>query len=160
MSSVDPNRAGYGADHDQGVTPGPFSSTGEADLREDIEGRSLGDLVGRLSGDFTRLVRLEIALAKSEAKEEATRAGKGVGMLGGAGLAGNLALVFVSLTVMFALGNVMDLEWAALIVTAIWVLVAGVLAALGRTALKTVEPLPETTQTLKEDAQWAKTRHG
>jgi uncharacterized membrane protein YqjE len=127
-------------------------------LRSDIEGRSLGELVGRLSSDFTRLVRLEIALAKTEAKEEAARAGKGVGMLGGAGLAGNLALVFVSLTVMFALAEAMELVWAALIVTVVWAVVAAVLASVGRKALKSVEPLPKTTQTLKEDAQWAKSQ--
>lgn len=153
MSTADP---GYGQGYDADVS----TSTHDDALRSEIEGRSLGDLVGRLSNDFTRLVRLEIALAKSEAKEEATRAGKGVGTLGGAGIAANLALVFVSLTVMFALGNVMDLEWAALIVTVVWAVVAAVLASTGRKALKTVEPLPETTQTLKEDAQWAKTRHG
>jgi uncharacterized membrane protein YqjE len=129
-------------------------------LRSDIEGRSLGELVGRLSQDFTRLVRLEIALAKTEAKEEAARAGKGVGMLGGAGVAGNLALVFVSLTVMFALAEAMDLVWAALIVTVVWVVVAAVLASMGRKSLKSVQPLPKTTQTLKEDAQWAKTQRG
>jgi uncharacterized membrane protein YqjE len=131
----------------------------ERALREDIEGRSLGDLVGRLSGDFSRLVRLEIALAKGEAKDEAARAGKGAGLLGGAGVAANLALVFVSLTVMFALANVMDYAWAALIVTVVWAVVAAVLASVGRKALKSIQPPPETTETLKEDAQWVKTRH-
>lgn len=152
MSTVDPSYGRAAGEAGESVrTEG---------LRADIEGRSLGELIGRLSNDFTRLVRLEIALAKTETKEEAARAGKGVGMLGGAGIAGNLALVFVSLTVMFALGNVMDLEWAALIVTLVWAIVAAVLAAAGRKALRTVAPLPQTQQTLKEDAQWAKTQRG
>lgn len=144
MSTVDPS----------------FGRADEDSLRADIEGRSLGELVGRLSNDFSKLMRLEIALAKSEAKEEASRAGKGVGLLGGAGVAGNLALVFISLTVMFALGNIMDLEWAALIVTVIWAIVAAVMAVAGRKALRAVQPLPETTQSLKEDAQWVKTQRG
>lgn len=156
MSTVDPSfgRAPAAAAGD------PSEGMRTDSLRNEIEGRSLGELLGRLSSDFTRLVRLEIALAKTEAKEEAARAGKGVGLLGGAGVAGNLALVFISLTVMFALGNVMDLEWAALIVTVVWAVVAAVLAAVGRKALRSVEPLPETTQSLKEDAQWAKTQRG
>lgn len=146
------------ADPDYARAPDDAEGVRTQTLRSDIEGRSLGELIGRLSSDFTRLVRLEIALAKTEAKEEAARAGKGAGLLGGAGIAGNLALVFVSLTVMFALESVMDLVWAALIVTAVWAIVAAVLASVGRKALKSVGPLPKTTQTLKEDAQWAKSQ--
>ncbi|MFN8075894.1 MAG: phage holin family protein [Kineosporiaceae bacterium] len=125
--------------------------------RLEVENHSLGELIGRLSGDFSKLVRQEIALAKTEAKEEATAAGKGVGLLGGAGVAGNIALIFLSLTVMFVLDTFLPIAWAALIVTVIWVIAAAVLAQAGRTKLKQVgTPLDETTETLKEDAQWAR----
>ncbi len=43
--------------------------------------------------------------------------------------------------------------------TALYAVVGGVLFARGRTTAKTINPKPEVTvQTLKEDAQWAKTR--
>lgn len=129
--------------------------TGPGD--RDVADRSFGELIGELSNDFSRLVRQEIQLAKVEAKEELSKAGQGAGMLGGAGLAAWLTLLFLSLTLMFALGNVMDLEWAALIVAVLWAVVAGVLAALGRSRLRqATPPLQETKETLKEDAEWAR----
>ncbi|UFQ19963.1 MULTISPECIES: phage holin family protein [Streptomyces] len=118
---------------------------------------SIGDLLSEISTDVSQLVRDEIELAKAEIKQESTKAGKAVGMLGGAGYAGHLALLLGSLTVIFALSHVMDIAWAALIVTAVWAVVAAVLYKTGRTRLRTVNLKPEqTVETLKEDAQWAR----
>ena len=126
-----------------------------------VEDSSLGEIVGRLASDFSRLMRAEIALAKAEAKEEAKAAGKGVGMLAGAGYAGHLLVLFLSLAVMFGLGHWMALGWAALIVAVLWGIVAAVLASRGRAALKrATPPMTETVETLKEDAQWAKNPRG
>ena len=125
------------------------------------EDASLGDLVGRLTGDLSHLMRAEIALAKAEAKEEAARAGRGAGMLTGAGVGALLVATFASLALMFGLGSWMALGWAALIVAVLWAVVAAVLASSGRSALKTVNlALPETVDTLKEDARWAKKPRG
>ncbi|TFC62124.1 phage holin family protein [Cryobacterium sp. TMT2-15-1] len=49
---------------------------------------SLGDLLGEVTRDVSTLVRQEVALAKAEVRQSATRAGKGAGLLGGAGYAG------------------------------------------------------------------------
>lgn len=121
------------------------------------EDRSLGELLGDIATNLTSLVKDELQLAKTEAKAEAKKAGKGAGLLGGAGVTGHLALVFLSLTVMFLLDTWMHTAWAALIVTAIWAIVAAVLASKGRKELKQMNPPLETTQqTIKEDVQWAK----
>jgi uncharacterized membrane protein YqjE len=126
-----------------------------------VEETSLGEIVGRLASDFSRLMRAEIALAKAEAKEEVKEAGKGVGMLAGAGYAGHLLVLFLSLALMFLLGAWMPLGWAALIVGVLWGIVAAVLASRGRSALKrSTPPMTETVETLKEDAQWAKRPRG
>jgi membrane protein implicated in regulation of membrane protease activity len=78
-------------------------------------------------------------------------------MFGGAGVAAWLTLLFLSLALMFALANAMDVGWAALIVAVLWAVVAAVLAALGRSRLRqATPPLQQTKETLKEDAQWAK----
>ena len=128
------------------------------DVPPDVEGRSVGDLVGEIADDVSRLLRQEIDLAKAEAKQEVTKLGKGAGLLGGAGVAGHLLLLFASVALMLVLGRVMDLDLAALIVALIWAVVAVVLAVTGRRQLKSFDPqLPKTTQTLKEDVQWAKT---
>jgi len=121
------------------------------------EDRSLGQIVGDITTDLSTLVRQELDLAKTEVKQEAGRAGKGAGMLAGAGVAGHLVLVFLSLCLMFLLDNWMPIELAALITAVVWLVVAAVLGQMGRKALKESNPaLPETQRSLKEDAQWAK----
>jgi hypothetical protein len=122
---------------------------------------SVGELIGNISDDLSRLFRQEVELAKAELKQEAAKAGKAAGMLGGAGFAGYLAVVLLSFALVFALGNVMDLGWAALIVAAIWAVIGAVLYANGRKKLKTVDPVPHrTVDTIKEDAQWMKNPTG
>lgn len=126
----------------------------------DVEGRSVGDLLGEVTGDLSKLMRQEVALAKVELKEEAAKAGKASGFLGGAGLVGYLVLVFLSLALMFALNNVMGVGWAAVLTAVILGIVSAVLFVLGRNKFKQVNPKPEqTVETLKEDVQWAKNRN-
>jgi uncharacterized membrane protein YqjE len=120
--------------------------------------RSLGEIIGDVTHDLTTLVRQELTLAKTEAKQEAIQAGKGAGMFAGAGVGAHLALIFISLAIVFLLDRVMPLDLAAFLVGLVWAAVAGVLAMKGKKNLK-VEPLPATTETLKEDAQWLKTRN-
>ncbi|MCK2212294.1 phage holin family protein [Actinomadura sp. ATCC 31491] len=118
---------------------------------------TLGQLVGEIGEDISKLFRQEVELAKAEIRQEAAKAGKAAGMLGGAGFAGYMAALLLTLAVMFGLGNVMDLGWAALIVAVIWAIAAGVLFVTGRNRMREVNPKPEQTiETLKEDAQWAR----
>jgi uncharacterized membrane protein YqjE len=139
------------------TTPSTPNSA-DRDVPPDVEGRSLGDLVGEIASDLSQLVRQEIDLAKAEAKDEVTKVGKGAGMLGAAGLAAHLLLLFASLALMLVLGRAMPLDLAALIVAVIWAIAAAVLASMGRRQIKSFQPkLEQTTQTLKEDVQWAKT---
>lgn len=114
------------------------------------ENTSLGDLLGEVTRDLSTLMRQEVELAKAEAKQSATRAGKGGGMLAGAGVAGHFVLLFASLALMFALGAIMPLGWAAVILAVIWGIAAAVLASIGRKELKQVKGLPQTGETLSE----------
>ncbi|HEX7309231.1 phage holin family protein [Lentzea sp.] len=126
-------------------------------LRTDTTGESLGDLVSDLTGDLSKLMRQELELAKAEIRHEAAKAGKATGMLAAAGFAGYLTTVLLSLALVFALGAVMPLGWAALIVAVLWGIAGAVLYTSGRARLRTVNPKPErTVETLKEDAEWAK----
>jgi hypothetical protein len=120
---------------------------------------SIGNLIGEVAGDVSKLFRQEVALAKAELKEEAVKAAKAGGMLAGAGFAGYMVAVLLSLAVVFALGAVMPLGWAALIVAVIWAIIGGVLYAVGRNRMKDVDPVPrQTVETLREDAQWVRDR--
>jgi hypothetical protein len=131
------------------------------DARPDPEDRSIGSLIAEVAEDVSRLFRQEVELAKAELKAEAGKAGKAAGMLGGAGFAGYLAVLFVSLAVMFGLAAVMPIGWAAVIVAAIWGIAAAVLYSAGRKRMKDVSPVPQqTVETLKEDAQWLRNPTG
>ncbi|MDJ0458429.1 phage holin family protein [Arthrobacter sp. NQ7] len=111
---------------------------------------SLGELLGDVTRDLSTLMRQEVELAKAEAKQSATRAGKGAGMLAGAGIGGHFVLLFLSLALMWALGAIMPLGWSALIVAVIWAIIAAVLASTGRKELKQIKGLPQTGETLSE----------
>jgi uncharacterized membrane protein YqjE len=125
----------------------------------DVDGRSVGDLLGKVTTDLSTLMRQELDLAKVELKEEATKAGKASGVLAGAGAVGYLVLVFLALALMFALDTVMPIGWAALITAVVLGIVAAVLFVVGRKQFQQVSPKPEqTVETLKEDVQWAKNR--
>jgi hypothetical protein len=121
--------------------------------------RSLGEIVGDITQDLSTLIRQEMDLAKSEMKREVTKLGKGAGMFGGAGATGYLMLIFLSLALVYLLDNWMPVELAALIVALLWGAVTAALALKGRQEIKNANPdLPVTQQTLKEDAQWARTQ--
>ncbi|MEU4427816.1 phage holin family protein [Actinoplanes sp. NPDC024001] len=128
---------------------------------EQVAETSIGDIIGNISNDLSQLFRQEVALAKAEIRQEATKAGKAAGMLGGAGFAGYLAIVLFSFALVFGLGEVIPLGWAAFIVAVVWAAIGAVLYVNGRKKLKTVDPVPRrTTETLKEDAQWLKNPTG
>ncbi|MDB1089691.1 phage holin family protein [Streptomyces sp. ACA25] len=121
------------------------------------EDASVGELLAEVTSDVQKLLRQEMELAKTEVREEAVKAGKAAGMYGGAGFAGYMVALFLSLAAMWGLGNLMDLGWAALIVTAVWAIVGAVLYMLGRSTMQSVSPKPEqTVESLKEDAEWAR----
>ena len=126
----------------------------------DVSGRSVGELIAHVTTDLTTLLNQELALAKAELRVEATKAGKTVGAFGGAAVAGYFTLLFASWTLLFALHALFDsYTWAALVVTLLYGIAAAVLFLRGRKTAQTINPKPEVTvQTLKEDAQWAKTR--
>jgi membrane protein implicated in regulation of membrane protease activity len=89
-----------------------------------------------------------VALAKAELRQSGQRAGKGIGMLAGAAVAGLLFLVFLSVSAWWALGEVTGRGWSALIVAAVWVIVAIILAMAGRAEMKRIRGIPDTTDTL------------
>jgi hypothetical protein len=112
---------------------------------------SLGDLVGEVSRDLSELMRKELELAKAELSESAKRAGKGAGLVGGAGYAGGMAVLFLSIAIWWGLGDLIDsLGWSAVIVAVIWAIVAAILFAVGRSRLKDVQGAPKTVETVKE----------
>jgi uncharacterized membrane protein YqjE len=123
--------------------------------------RGIGELVKDLTSQTSTLVRKEIELAQAEVTQKGKVAGKGVGMLAGAAVFGVLALGALSAALITLLDDAMATWVAALIVMALWAVVAVVLAKAGQNALKrATPPAPQTVETVKEDIQWAKTQTG
>jgi uncharacterized membrane protein YqjE len=133
---------------------------GQTSDSSDVSNKGVGELVKEVTQDLTTLFNQELELAKLEVKAEAKKAGKTAGAFGGAGVAGYFAVLFASLTLMFALAYLFDnIAWAALVVTVLWAIVGAVLFSRAKKQAAEINPKPEmTVQTLKEDAQWAKTR--
>ena len=127
---------------------------------EDLRDRSVGELLKQLSQETSTLVRQELDLAKAEMAEKGKHAGKGVGLFSGAGLFGRGAFLALTAAIIAALSTAMAVWLAALIVAVVYGVVAAILAKSGQSKIKQAGPVaPEqTVQTLKEDAEWAKTR--
>ena len=112
--------------------------------------QSLGDLLAEVSRDISTLMRQEVELAKAELRESAKRAGKGAGLFSGAGVAGMLALVFLSVALWWGLGYVMGNAWSAVVVAVLWGIVAAILAVIGKKEVDAITGMPNTVDTLKE----------
>ena len=112
---------------------------------------TLGRLVADASRDVSSLIQAEIALAKSELRFSAKEGGIGAALMAAAGVFGLLVLVLLSITIAWFLRWAgLDPWWAYLIVTAFYLLVAGLLALLGIRRLKQVRPPQKTIETTKE----------
>jgi uncharacterized membrane protein YqjE len=116
----------------------------------DSQNQSIGELFTDVTKDVSLLIRQEVELAKAELRQSATTAGKGAGELGGAAVAAHFALLFLSIAIWWAIGNGIGRGWAALIVAVVYLIIAAVLAAIGRKDLKAVPGLPQTTGTVKK----------
>jgi len=123
----------------------------------DARERPIGELVKELSSQTSALVRQEIELARAELQQKGKLAGKGVGMLGGAAVGGLLALGALTAALIALLDKAMATWVAALIVMALWAVLAAALAKAGQKSLqRATPPAPQTIETVKEDIQWAK----
>jgi uncharacterized membrane protein YqjE len=127
----------------------------------DARDRGIGDLLKELAGQTSTLVRQEIRLAQAEVTERGKVAGRGAGLLAGGAMAALLGLGALTAVLVVALDSALALWLAALIVSVLWLALAGVLAASGKKALQaSTPPAPQTVETVKEDIQWAKTQTG
>lgn len=106
----------------------------------DTAHHSVGELVAQATEQLSRLVRQEIGLAKQELAEKGRRAGRGGGLLGGAGAFAYAGLLAAAGTAIAALSLALPVWAAALIVTALLFAVAGLLAAAGRAQLRRAAP--------------------
>jgi uncharacterized membrane protein YqjE len=134
-----------------------------ASTRQDVNGSdpTLGAIVNQLTTQVPELIRSEIRLAQAEVTEKGKRVGVGIGMFSGAGLMAFFGFGTLLATIILALSLLMDPWIAALIVTVVLFIVAGVLALLGKNQVQEATPFaPERAVTgVKEDIATVKGQH-
>jgi uncharacterized membrane protein YqjE len=130
------------------------------DTGGDLRERSVPDLLKQLSTETSTLVKQELDLAKAELTQQGKRAGLGAGFIGGGALFGLGAFGAFTAFLIALIATIVDHTWlAALIVTVIYGAIAGILAMRGKNKIQeATPPVPQTVETLKEDAEWAKTQ--
>jgi hypothetical protein len=111
---------------------------------------SVGELFSDVAADLSTLIRQETELAKAELRQSATRAGKGAGMLAGAGVSGHMVLLFASVAAWWGIGDTTGHGWSALIVAAIWLIFTTILGLMGRREITAISGVPQTAQTVKK----------
>lgn len=122
-----------------------------------MDERPLGELFSDLVTETTTLVRNEVALAKVEVTQKATKVGRNIGSLVIGGAIGYAALLAFCAAVILLLDRVMPAWLAALIVGAIVACVAWLMVSKAIATLRNMDMKPqETVESLKEDAQWIK----
>lgn len=153
------SRDPLGAPQSQPTPRSHVSDSGELSHGRSVErqlagdDRSIGEIFSDLTANLSTLMRQEVALAKAELRDSASKAGKGAGLLAGAGVAGHMVLLFLSLGLWWLIAHLLDsteprFGWAFVIVAVLWAIIAGILAAAGKSALNKVEGVPRTTETV------------
>jgi VIT1/CCC1 family predicted Fe2+/Mn2+ transporter len=105
---------------------------------------STAELVKQMSEQVSRLIRDELKLGQLEMKRKGKAAGLGAGMLGGSGVVALYGVGCLLACAIIALSGAVAAWLAALIVGAVLMLVAGVLALVGKGRLsKATPPAPE-----------------
>lgn len=120
---------------------------------------SIGQLVTDASRQLSTLVRDEIALAKTELKDDVVAAGKGSGLVAGAGFLGVVAFLLLSVAAAYGLiAAGLHEALGFLIVAVVYLLVAGLLVLLGVRNFKktgkperTIESINKTKTLIKRD---------
>jgi hypothetical protein len=141
----------YAVGHDSPPVSGNIGTPMTPEGNPDVQGTSVGQLIGEVTKDLSTLMRQELELAKAELKVEAKKAGQGAGMFGAAGFAGYMVALFVSFAIWWALENLMDAGLAALIVALLWAAIGGIAFVMGRKKFQQVNPKPErTVETLQQ----------
>jgi hypothetical protein len=118
---------------------------------------TLGALFANASRDLSSLVRSEIELAKAEIRVDVQNGAMGGAMFGAAGFLSVLAVILLSIAAAYGLVAAgLHPALAFLVVAGVYLLVAGILAFVGKKTVSKVGPPERTIRTSKETAAFLK----
>jgi hypothetical protein len=122
------------------------------------EDEDLSALVHRITEDTTRLARLEIELAKEQAKESLIRSLKAGAFLGVAATCALLGIIYALGAAPAAIGSALDHPWLGWLIFGVFLLlIAAICGYVGyRRVMATVRTTKEAVGSFKEDLEWVK----
>lgn len=113
---------------------------------------TLGELVATITTQLSNLVKGEVDLLKAQVAEKGQKFGIGAGLFAGAAFFGFFAFATLVATAVLALALVLPAWAAALIVAVVLLLIAGLLAFIGKKSIDAGnEVKPEIKDNLKTD---------
>jgi putative superfamily III holin-X len=123
-----------------------------------VDEQSLSELVATATRDMSLLVHQELELAKTELAEQAGRVGVGAGLLGGAGVLGLFAVVLAAFAGGFGFSAGLNIGlWAGFLCMAgVFLVLAGILGAIGIRRVKSMSGPERTSRTMKATLAWAR----
>lgn len=140
-------------------TNGGRSSLGDQFRTARDEAMGMRDELSGLAAEMRRLFQMEAELAQAEVQEAKGHATKGAAFGAIAGLIAVIMLVFLFLTIMFAIDTALPLWAAALITTGIAGLIAALFGLMAKMQIRSFSPVPKRAiRTMQEDIQWAKSQ--
>jgi len=112
------------------------NDTAQGDTVRGDNAPGVADIVKNITADVQQLVKGEIELAKAELVPSAKAAGKGAGLFSGAGVLGLYALGLLFIGLSWLIGDALGRIWLGfLIMTAGLLVIAGILALIGKASL-------------------------
>lgn len=120
---------------------------------------SIPELLRQFADETATLVRQELQLARVELEEKLKPAAASAGLFGGGALFALGAFGAITTFLIAAIALALPVWAAALIVAVVYGGIALAMLQRARKILQRVRPgMPQTTQTVKEDIEWAKSR--
>ncbi len=129
------------------------------ELREGPEpsDRSIKEIIDALRPQLQELVDKQVELARTELVPVGRQAGIAAGLLMTGAVFMLVFLIFLSLTGVYALNLLLPLWASALIVSGILLLIGGIMAGMGASMLRRLDPKPHRTiRTLQQNVNWVK----
>jgi uncharacterized membrane protein YqjE len=139
---------------DAGLSAPPQRLSGESTIEgRPVTERSTGELVKLVAEQVSVLVRDELKLAQLEMTRKGKEAGTGIGMMGGGGLIALYGVACLIACAIIAISHAVPAWLAALIIGAALLLLAAIVAAVGRAHMKrATPPMPrEAVESIKSD---------
>lgn len=129
------------------------------ELREGPEpsDRSIKEIIDAIRPQLQELVDKQVELARTELAPVGKKAGMAAGLVAAGAVFMLVFLIFISLTGVYALSLLLPLWASALIVSAILLLIGGILAGSGASILMGLDPTPHRTiRALQQNVNWLK----